>query len=111
MAQISFRYSTSATNQLCNAIGVFIKAKLSPFNPVTKIRFDIKKSEFRSQNSEVTLKIYDALGREVETLVNEQLVPGTYEVTFDGTSLTSGLYFYKLTTDGFAETKRMLLIK
>ncbi len=83
----------------------------NPFNPVTKIRFDIKKSGFRSQNSEVTLKIYDALGREVETLVNEQLAPGTYEVTFDGTSLNSGVYFYKLMTDGFSETKRMLLIK
>ncbi len=83
----------------------------NPFNPRTKIRFGIKKSEFRSQNSEVTLKIYDALGREVETLINDQLAPGTYEVTFDGTRLNSGVYFYKLTTEGFSETKRMLMIK
>ena len=83
----------------------------NPFNPVTKIRFDIQKSEFRSQNSEVTLKIYDALGREVETLVNEQLAPGTYEVRFDGSKLNSGVYFYILSTGDFSETKRMLLLK
>ena len=83
----------------------------NPFNPVTKIRFDIKKSEFRSQNSEVTLKIYDALGREVETLVNEQLAQGTYEVTFDGSMLNSGVYFYKLSAGDFSETKRMMLLK
>ncbi len=83
----------------------------NPFNPVTKIRFDIQKSEFRSQNLEVTLKIYDALGRDVETLVNEQLAPGTYEATFDGSSLNSGVYFYKLSAGDFSETKRMVLLK
>ncbi|MFA5011577.1 MAG: YCF48-related protein [Ignavibacteria bacterium] len=90
----------------------------NPFNPLTKIRFDIQKSESRSQNSVVTLKVFDALGREVETLVNEQLAPGTYEVTFNIESATehrrtfgSGVYFYKLMTEGFSETKRMLLVK
>ncbi len=83
----------------------------NPFNPVTKIRFDIKKSEFRSQNLEVTLKIFDITGKEVATLVNERLQAGTYETTFDGSNLNSGVYFYKLTTDGFSETKRMLMIK
>jgi hypothetical protein len=58
------------------------------------------------------------MGREVQTLVNESLKPGTYEATFDGSSLTSGVYFYKLiirhggsTTGGFTETKKMLLLK
>jgi hypothetical protein len=83
----------------------------NPFNPVTKIRFDIKKSEFRSQNSEVTLKIFDITGKEVARLVNETLQHGSYEVKFDGSMLNSGVYFYKLTTDGFTETKKMTLIK
>jgi hypothetical protein len=55
--------------------------------------------------------VYDIQGREVQTLVNERLKPGTYEATFDGSQLTSGVYFYKLITDGFSETKKMLLIK
>jgi len=83
----------------------------NPFNPRTKIRFNIQKSEFRSQNSEVTLKVYDIMGRELQTLVNEKLNPGTYETTFDGSNYSSGVYFYRLMTDGYSETKRMLLIK
>jgi hypothetical protein len=51
------------------------------------------------------------MGREVQTLVNEKLQPGTYEVTFNGTSLNSGVYFYRLTMDGFSETKKMILMK
>ena len=83
----------------------------NPFNPRTKIRFDIKKPEVRSQKSEVTLKIYDVLGREVETLVSEQLAPGTYEATFDGSMHNSGVYFYKLQTENFTETKLMVYLK
>jgi hypothetical protein len=59
----------------------------------------------------VVLKIYDILGREVTTLINEQLKPGAYEVEFDGTNYPSGVYFYKLTAGEFTETKRMVLIK
>jgi hypothetical protein len=55
--------------------------------------------------------IYDILGKEVETLVNEQLNPGTYEVDFDGSNFSSEIYFYKLITDDFSETKTMSLIK
>jgi len=94
----------------------------NPFNPETKIQFSIKKTENRKQldpvrhsrksgNPEVLLKIYDALGREVETLVNEALQPGTYEVTFNGGKYNSGVYFYRLVTDGYTETKRMILVK
>jgi hypothetical protein len=59
----------------------------------------------------VRLVVYDVQGREVQTLVNEKLSAGTYEVKFDGSTLTSGIYFYKLMTDGFTEAKKMLLIK
>ena len=77
----------------------------NPFNPRTVISFQL------SAVSDVVLKVYDIMGREVQTLVNEKLQSGTFETTFDGSSLNSGVYFYKLTTDGFAETRRMLLIK
>jgi len=90
----------------------------NPFNASTKIRFAIQKPESRSQNPEVTLKIFDALGREVETLVNEQLAPGRYSVDWNASELPSGIYFYRLqvgnggfSTRDFRETKRMLLIK
>ena len=92
----------------------------NPFNPVTKIRFDVRngfpidprpETSWGLGNDKVVLKIYDALGREVETLVNEQLAAGTYEVTFDGSMYPSGMYFYKLTADSFSETKRMALLK
>jgi subtilisin-like proprotein convertase family protein len=82
----------------------------NPFNPTTKIKFDIK-AEFRSQELEVKLVIYDILGKEIQTLVNEKLQPGTYEVTFDGSNLPSGIYFYQLKTDNFIATKKLILLK
>lgn len=83
----------------------------NPFNPSTKIRFDvIMDSRFRG-NDKVVLKVYDVRGREVQTLVNERLQPGTYEATFDGNGLNSGVYFYKLMTNDYTETKRMILLK
>jgi hypothetical protein len=57
------------------------------------------------------LVIYDILGHEVATLVNEQLHPGTYEVEWDGTNYSSGVYYYKLTAGNYMETKKMVLIK
>jgi hypothetical protein len=86
----------------------------NPFNPITKIRFDIPSSGFPIKtfgNDKVVLKVYDLLGKEVATLVNEQLQPGTYEVTFDASMLTSGIYFYKLSAGDFVETKKLMLIK
>ena len=77
----------------------------NPFNPVTKINFSIQKNGF------VTLKVFDVLGREVENLVNENRVAGNYSVEFNGSNLTSGLYFYRLEANGFTETKKMLLVK
>jgi hypothetical protein len=77
----------------------------NPFNPVTRISFDIPKQSL------VMMKVYDILGREVKTLVNEIKAPGNYSVDFDGTELSSGVYFYKLESNGFTDIKRMLLIK
>lgn len=77
----------------------------NPFNPTTTIRFEIPQSDF------VSLKLFDLLGREVATLVNENLQSGSYEVTFDANGLPSGVYVYRLQTSQYAETKRMVLIK
>ena len=77
----------------------------NPFNPNTKIKFDVTKS------SSVKIVVYDVSGREVQTLVNERLNPGTFETTFDGSQFTSGVYFYKMVTEGYSETRKMLLIK
>jgi photosystem II stability/assembly factor-like uncharacterized protein len=77
----------------------------NPFNPITNVKFSIIKGE------QVKLIVYDIRGREVQTLVNEKLQPGTYETSFVGSNLNSGVYFYKLTSGDFSDTKRMLLIK
>jgi len=57
------------------------------------------------------LKIFDILGKEVATLVNEQLAPGTYTVDFDASNYSSGIYFYRLSAEGFSDVKRMTLLK
>ncbi len=57
------------------------------------------------------VKVYDSLGNEIATLVNTEQPAGSYEVTFDGSKLSSGIYFYRLTAGGFSKTKEMLLIK
>jgi len=77
----------------------------NPFNPSTKIKFDISYSSF------VKLVVYDMLGREVSSLVDEQLKAGTYEYEFNASELNSGVYFYKISTDNFSEIKKMILIK
>jgi photosystem II stability/assembly factor-like uncharacterized protein len=83
----------------------------NPFNPVTKIKFDVPLDSRLRGNDNMTLKIYDVLGKEIITLVNEHLSPGTYEVEWDGTNYPSGVYFYKLINDSYTETRKMMLIK
>jgi hypothetical protein len=84
----------------------------NPFNPSTSISFSIPASSAGGpHSSSVTLKVYDLLGREVATLVNEQLVPGDYERTFNAEGLTSGVYFYRLHAGGFVQTKKLLLLR
>jgi hypothetical protein len=77
----------------------------NPFNPASTIKFAITKL------GDVRIIVYDAMGREIQTLVNEKLQAGMYEISFDGSRLTSGVYFYKLITNGYTETKKMLLLK
>ncbi|MBI5471547.1 MAG: T9SS type A sorting domain-containing protein [Ignavibacteriae bacterium] len=77
----------------------------NPFNPTTVIRFTISSSQF------TTLKVFDVLGREVATLVNEVKQPGEYTQPFDPAGLPSGVYFYRLTAGSFTETRRMLLLR
>ncbi len=77
----------------------------NPFNPKTKIKYAIAKNGF------VSLKVFDVLGREIKTLVNESQNVGTYEIDFDANNLNSGIYFYKLTTNNFSEMKKMILVK
>ncbi|MDD5361999.1 MAG: T9SS type A sorting domain-containing protein [Ignavibacteria bacterium] len=77
----------------------------NPFNPITNVKFSIVNS------GQVILIVYDVQGRELQTLVNESLKPGTYATTIDGSMLTSGVYFYRLTAGEYSETKRMVLIK
>lgn len=80
----------------------------NPFNPSTKISYEL----YKKQN--VQLKVYDLLGREVQTLINETQYPGKYEVTFDTSNLgglSSGIYFYKLLTESYSDVKKMVLLR
>jgi hypothetical protein len=85
----------------------------NPFNPTTKIRYTIPNviASGAMQSKIVTLKVYDVLGNEVVTLVNEEKPAGSYEVEFDASGLSSGIYFYQVKTGSFIETKRMVLLK
>ena len=85
----------------------------NPFNPTTKIKFTIQSviRDETNQSQFVNLKVYDILGNEIATLVNEQKPAGTYEVDFNAIGLTSGIYFYKLMTGNFSQTKKMILLK
>ena len=83
----------------------------NPFNAVTSIRFHLPMDSRLRGNDKVLLKVFDLPGREVATLVNENLQPGTYEVTFNAGALTSGTYFYRLSAGDFSETKKLILIK
>ncbi len=77
----------------------------NPFNPTTNIKFQIPNAGF------VELKIFDVLGREISTLANEKLNPGTYEVEWDASAYPSGVYYYKIIAGDYSETRKMVLIK
>jgi hypothetical protein len=99
----------------------------NPFNPTTKIKYSIpnfvnsteernlrdysSSSNPRNDNYFVQLKIFDILGREIETLVSEVKTPGAYEIIFDGSKISSGVYFYTLMAEDFSETKKLVLLK
>ncbi|MDZ7766264.1 MAG: T9SS type A sorting domain-containing protein [Melioribacteraceae bacterium] len=77
----------------------------NPFNPTTSIEYQVSSIE------KVSLKVYDILGREIKTLVNEVKSPGSYDVQFDASQLASGVYFYRLTAGDFVQTKKMILLR
>jgi len=76
-----------------------------PFNPATTIKYQIPELSF------VTIKVFDLLGNEIETLVNEKRQPGIYEVNFNADGLASGVYIYKLTSGNFTSSKKLILLK
>ncbi|MBK7632472.1 MAG: T9SS type A sorting domain-containing protein [Ignavibacteriales bacterium] len=77
----------------------------NPFNPSTSIQYAISNRQF------VSLKVYDVIGNEVATLVNEEKPAGSYEVDFNANGLSSGVYFYSINAGGFIETKKMILLR
>jgi hypothetical protein len=88
----------------------------NPFNPTTKIKFTIPsviaiRQLPEKQSQFISLKVYDILGNQVATLVNEEKPAGVYEIEFNANDLSSGIYFYKLTAGKFSQTKKMLLLK
>ena len=105
----TIKYSqTTEIIQISNNIpdGFFLNQNYpNPFNPSTNLEFEISKSGF------VTLKVFDLLGNEVKILVNEIKPAGSYSVKFDGSSLSSGIYFYSLTAGNFTDRKKMILLK
>ncbi|MDD5363643.1 MAG: T9SS type A sorting domain-containing protein, partial [Ignavibacteria bacterium] len=77
----------------------------NPFNPTTNIKYDVPKASF------VKIKVYDMSGKEITTLVNQDMQPGTYEAAFDASKLSSGIYFYKMETKEFNKVMKMVLLK
>ena len=98
----------SSSNSIPEKVAVYQNYP-NPFNPSTKIKFDIPNG--RQTTSNVQLIIYDVLGKEISTLVNEQLAPGTYSVDWNASDFPSGIYFCRLSSGDFVDTKRMLLVK
>ncbi|MCP5062368.1 MAG: T9SS type A sorting domain-containing protein [Ignavibacteriae bacterium] len=102
--KINIVENISISQEVINEFALFQNYP-NPFNPTTTISYQIPK------DGSVTLKIYDALGKEITTLVNGEKLRGKYSITFDASNLTSGIYFYSLTTGSFKETKKLILIK
>lgn len=105
---VTIRTNTVSVNSISSIVPV--KHRLhsnypNPFNPVTKIKFEIPKDEF------VKITVFDLSGKEVSSLVNEKLKAGIYEASFNAASLASGTYFYKIETSSYTETRKMVLLK
>lgn len=100
------------SNQIANTFYLYQNYP-NPFNPSTKIKYIISsgRTNYYSERQNVTLTVYDILGREITTLVNEEKAPGAYEVKFDAEQFSSGIYFYKLTSGSFTQTKKFVLMK
>src|SRR5690606_29298955 len=107
--QVAQIIPTSSIQNISNEVpdGFSLKQNFpNPFNPSTSIQFNLPTSSL------VTLKVYDVTGKEVATLVNSQrLAAGSFQYDFNASNLSSGMYFYTLSTENFRETKKMMLIK
>ena len=77
----------------------------NPFNPTTTIKYSIPKKSY------ITLKVFDILGKEIETLVNEEKTAGNYHVEFNASNLPSGVYFYRIQAGSFNQVRKMILLK
>ncbi|HMS34181.1 MAG TPA: SBBP repeat-containing protein [Ignavibacteria bacterium] len=106
---VTIKYSPSVSIQNISSIlpdkYVLSQNYPNPFNPTTNINFDIQRT------SHVKIVVYDINGKEISTLVNEELKTGSYKADFDGSNLSSGIYYYTMTTNDFVETKKMILVK
>ena len=100
-------YTIPGSEQLTDGVKAFSLSNNypNPFNPTTTINYQIPELSF------VTLKVFDVLGSEIATLVNEENPSGRYKAEFDATDLPSGIYFYRLQAGSFVETKKMMLLK
>ena len=101
----SFKYSSIVTVNSLPIQFNLAQNYPNPFNPTTTIQYAIPKAEH------VTLKVYDELGNEVTTLVNENKVAGQYKVSFNGSNLASGIYYYRIAAGDFTEVKKLMLLK
>jgi len=102
------KYASVGVTQISNMLPKVYELNQNypnPFNPITNIKFAIPENDF------VTIKVYDILGKEIATLVNEKLTAGYYQFSFDASGMSSGVYFYRMTTSKFTQVKRMMLIK
>ena len=107
--------SPTDVEEITKGEGIPNKYRLSqnypnPFNPTTTIKYQLP-TKVKSETANVKLIIYDILGREIATLVNQKQNPGNYEITWDAGNLTSGVYFCRLQVGTFVETQKMLMIK
>jgi peptidoglycan-N-acetylglucosamine deacetylase len=110
LKQINYDGSYTYSKIIETAINIPVSFNLeqnypNPFNPITTINYQIPEDSF------VTLKVYDLLGREVYTIVNKQLTPGKYSVQFDGSNLPSGFYLYQLKAAQYTSTRKIVLLK
>lgn len=108
----SFKHSNIVEIEIAPAKFELSQNYPNPFNPITKIGYSVPVLDANfASSTKVILKVYDVLGREVATLVDEVKQPGSYEVEFDGSKLSSGVYFYKFQAGKYSSAKKMILLR
>jgi hypothetical protein len=105
-AVVVYNPSTAVGNERARPVQFALRQNYpNPFNPTTRIEFEIAAADL------VVMRVFDLLGREVTTLVNDKLQPGKYEATFEANGLAGGVFLYRLQTSSFTETKQMVLLR